>query len=164
MLKRVPNRGLFVVELLCCSPSQYCCITALNFADYQCCDHYLATWPSVSVWTAAQMADCAQRELDRTVGLPVELLHWGSYTFMNLWWVTFYWGKEQEAGEKVMGLWLRGKSIQTLLHLQGCPKKITNNRNYDTRPISNNPSYWVFDPQLYDLFHGAQNRVLKSLR
>ncbi len=92
-----------------------CCGVALLFAlsillhycaqfwYYQCCAHYLATWPSVSVRTPVQKADCAQRELDRTVGLPAELLHWASYTFMDLWWEAFYWGQRTRSRQKSNG-------------------------------------------------------------
>lgn len=72
--------------------------------------HYCAQfwWLSV-LWSLSGdltfriCADCAQRELDRTVGLPAELLHWRSYTFMNLWWVTFYWGQRTRSWQKSNG-------------------------------------------------------------
>ncbi len=132
MLKRVPNRGSFVVELLC--------ITALNFAALL--RSILATISVVLIiWRPDLPYLCGLRcrrltaHSESSTGLWVSLQSCCIERVTHLWIYDgrrFTEGKEQEAGKKVMGLWLRGKSIQRLLYLQGCPFIIIFYKNYDT--------------------------------
>ncbi len=114
-------RGSFVVELLCCSPSQFCCITALNFGTISV---VLIIWRPDLPYLCGLRCRRLTAHSESSTGLWVSLQSCCIERVTHLWIYDgrrFTEGKEQEAGKKVMGLWLRGKSVQRWLYLQGCP-------------------------------------------